>query len=130
MFGFSNMIVFNAFAESSNHSVLSSPPEYYRLYPNILVCKDRWLSRNKYHRPQQGLMPSPHTCIQCTNSNCWSFSPFNHGWARNGRLATVDWQPPLLSKTAASLQVSSQWKGFCIYGSVIIVVAWLIKLFR
>ena len=58
---FTNVAVFNGFAKSSNHSIHPSPPESYRLYHNIPLCKDRWLSRNKYHRTQQGLKPGPLT---------------------------------------------------------------------
>ena len=66
MFSFTNVTVFNGFAKPSNHFILSSLPEYYWLYPNILVCKDRWLSRNKYHRTQQGLKPRPLTLARNT----------------------------------------------------------------
>ena len=61
MFSFTNVTVFNGFAKSSNHSIHPSPAESYRLYHNIPLCKDRWLSRNKYHWTRQGLKPGPLT---------------------------------------------------------------------
>ena len=91
MFSFTNVTVFNGFAKSSNHSILPSPPEYCRLYHNIPLCKDRWFSRNKYHRTQQGLKPRPLTLAGNTlTQNAGALVPFSYGRARNGSLATVD----------------------------------------